>query len=545
MTRKDYAEIVLSLIPRILSSTDRNRLSDTYGCMDKAYWFYKTTDFSCARFQEPALTFALLYKNKFAGNIYFGNKKIRDYAIAGMKYLKKIQNSNGSFDEWYPNEHSFVGTAFSVYNASETYKLLSNEIIERDELIEMFENAGGWLLKHNEEISNQQAGAIATLYNLYQITGMEKFRKGCKEKLSVLRKKQSSEGWFPEYGGPDFGYLTVTIDFLGMYYKESGDEEVLKIVEPALEFLKYFIHPDGSLGGIHGSRNTEFKLPHGFEIFSEVNENAKFIADSIANNIKATVNPLVMDDRFAFQYHVSYLQAFLDYEPLEEINVEIDGMKTFNDSGLFVYNKEYYVVINMKKGGVFRMFNGKKHVYDDAGFVGKLGDKIVTSQWNNSSRYEVKGNKIIITGNFKQLSSKKNLTPSKNVLLRTFLLTAGRSQKIALFLKRKLREELILHAKEIPIEYMRVIELHEDKVRIVDELKKPKGLQLDNLYLAKNFQLSYVPTSCFFQYPDLSSEDGKDYAKDLKKGLKIERGIVISNEKDRSAVVLKPKKPGV
>ena len=525
MPRKDYAEIVLSLIPRILSSTDRNKLSDTYGCMDKAYWFYKTTDFSCARFQEPALTFALLYKNKFVGNVYFGNKKIRDYAIAGIAYLAKIQKFNGSFDEWYPNEHSFVGTAFSVYNASETYKLLSNEIIEKEELIEMFDKAGKWLLKHNEEVSNQQAGAIATLYNIYQITGMENFRKGCKEKLSVLREKQSSEGWFPEYGGPDFGYLTVLIDFLGKYYKESGDEEVLKIVEPALEFLNYFIHPDGSLGGAHGSRNTEFKLPHGFEIFSEVNDNAKFIADSIANNIKTTINPSMMDDRYAFLYHVSYLQAFLNHKPYDKAKIKLDEMKTFNDSGLFVYNKSYYMVVNMKKGGVFRIFDGRKNVYDDAGFVGKLGDKIVTSQWNNSSRYEVKDNKIIITGNFKQVTSKKNLTPSKNVLFRAFLLTAGRSERIALFLKKKLREELILHAKDIPIEYMRVIELHEDKVRITDELKNLKGLQLDSLFLTQKFQPSYVPTSCFFRYPDISPEDSKDYAKDLKKELKIERNL--------------------
>jgi len=410
MPRKDYAEIVLSLMPRILSSIDRNRLSDTYGCMDKAYWFYKTTDFPCARFQEPALTFALLYKNKFAGNIYFGNEKIRDYAIAGMKYLAKIQNSDGSFNEWYPYEHSFCATTFSTYSASEAYKILSTEIIEKDEFIEMFEKAGKWLLKHDEEVSNQQAGAIATLYNLYQITGMEKFRKGCREKLSVLREKQSSEGWFPEYGGPDFGYLTVLIDFLGKYYKESRDEGVLDIIEPALEFLKYFIHPDGSLGGIYGSRNTEFKLPHGFEIFSEVNENARFIADSIANNIKATVNPYMMDDRYAFLYHVSYLQAYLDYKPRKKINATLDGIKTFNDSGLFIYNKGYYMVINMKKGGVFRIFDGKKHVYDDAGFIGKLGNKTVTSQWNNSSRYEIKDNKIIITGNFRQVTSKKNLT---------------------------------------------------------------------------------------------------------------------------------------
>lgn len=529
MSRSAYAEIVLSLMSRILSSTDRNRLSDTYGCIDKAYWFYKTTDFPCARFQEPALTFSLLYKNKFDDNIYFGNKRIRDYVIAGMAYLAKIQNSNGSFDEWYPNEHSFCATTFSTYSASEAYKILSKEIIEKDELIEMFEKAGEWLLKHNEEISNQQAGAIATLYNLYQITGMEKFGKGCKEKLSVLREKQSNEGWFPEYGGPDLGYLTVTIDFLGKYYKESKDKNVIEIVNPALNFLKYFIHLDGSLGGAHGSRNTEFKLPHGFEIFSEVNENAKFIADSIANNIKATVNPSMMDDRYAFLYHISYLQAYLDYKPYDEEKIKLNEMKTFNDSGLFVYNKEYYMIVNMKKGGVFRIFDGKRHVYDDAGFSGKLGDKIVTSHWNDSSRYKIKDNKIIITGNFKQVSSKKNLTPLKNVLLRTFLLTAGRSEKIALFLKRKLREELILQAKDIPIEYTRIIEMHEDKVRIVDELRNQKGLQLDNLFIAKKFQPSYVPTSCFFQYPDLASEDSKDYAKDLKKELKIERDIIILN----------------
>ena len=59
-----YLREINEQIPRLLGLLDRNPLSCTYGCFDRQYWHYRTSDFACTRSQEAVLTLALLYNNK-------------------------------------------------------------------------------------------------------------------------------------------------------------------------------------------------------------------------------------------------------------------------------------------------------------------------------------------------------------------------------------------------------------------------------------------------------------------------------------------------
>lgn len=64
MTRPDracYAQVGLGGIPKIVSLLDRNRLSPTYGCFDRAFWHYKTASFPSGMAQEFVLPLALVY----------------------------------------------------------------------------------------------------------------------------------------------------------------------------------------------------------------------------------------------------------------------------------------------------------------------------------------------------------------------------------------------------------------------------------------------------------------------------------------------------
>jgi len=62
--KEKILDSVLKQVPRLLSLLDRNRFSKTYGSFDRQFWHYKTVDFSGGRYQEAALTLALLYKIK-------------------------------------------------------------------------------------------------------------------------------------------------------------------------------------------------------------------------------------------------------------------------------------------------------------------------------------------------------------------------------------------------------------------------------------------------------------------------------------------------
>jgi len=502
--KKRYADIILEIIPRLLSSLDTNKHSHTFGCFDKAYWLYKTSDIPCARFQEPVLTLALLYSYSFNGNIYYRNERIREYAIAGIRFLSKIQNRDGSFNEWYPNEHSYVGTAFPLYFVSEAFRTLE---LKNDKLVKAFSKGGNWLgkTKDEEQPSNQVAGAIAALHNIYVITGDERYRKLADRKLRGI--KQSVEGWFPEYGGPDLGYLTLTIDFLAKYWKDSKNKRALQRLESALSFLKYFIHPDGSLGGVYGSRNTEFKVPYGLEILSKQNRDADYAARMIYENIERTLNPSMMDERFALQYHSSYLQAFLENlrnrEVKESRTLKLDSTKLFKDSGLFVHNNgRYYFISNLKKAGVFRLFkNNGEQVCDDSGIVCSLGKDTLATQWNDSSEYRINGNKTNISGKFVRLCPTQRLSPQKNILLRSILLTMGNVSHSAI--KKMFRKKLIKAARKTGIVYEREIELQGDRVIVTDDIKNPHGLELKNIHLSSGFVSPYVPTAHFFKKSDI------------------------------------------
>jgi hypothetical protein len=138
-----------------------------------------------------------------------------------MEFLTKIQNYDGSFNYgWSVDE-----TAFPTYAVSEAYLLLHEEINDsfKEKIIETLEKAGNWLLKSRDiDVTNQESVALIALYNLYQITGDERYRNGAENKIKMILKNQSPEGWFNEYGGGDIAYLTVTIDSLAKYYQKTN-----------------------------------------------------------------------------------------------------------------------------------------------------------------------------------------------------------------------------------------------------------------------------------------------------------------------------------
>ncbi len=524
MSYDQFGKIVLETVPRILSSLDRNPFSSTYGCFDKNYWCYYTSDFPCARHQEASFVLALLYSKNFKGNIYYKKELVRDLAIAGLNYWTGIQNKDGSFNEWYPNERSFCATAFSLYKCTEVFLLLKNHIKNKKGYMKAFEKSADWLMKNKEEVANQSIGALLAIYNVFMISPLKKYELHCKNKIVQLAKLQSKEGWFDEYGGTDFGYLSLSLEYLAIYFKKTKDKEIKKIIDKILNFYIHFVHPDGSIGGCYASRNTEFKFPYGFSLMAQNDKKASYIIDMISKNIHSTTNPSFMDDRYALAYLDSFLLIALN--PINKIEGEAkkDNIKLFEQSGLFVKSNHYLLISNLKKGGVFRLFSGNKNIVNDCGFFGKYKGDIITSQWLGASDYEINENKIIIKGKFKKLCSLQKLTPFYNILLRSFLITLGRWSFFSRLFKKKMRNKLILKVKDFPLEYKREIILLKNSIKIIDTINNPKNLKLDCLYLTKNAKSIYVPTSNFFN--GLLEKDNFVKIKPLDYETKLEREYI-------------------
>ncbi|MFH1444976.1 MAG: hypothetical protein ABIF08_00675 [Nanoarchaeota archaeon] len=499
-----YSNVVVESAPRLLCMVDTNPYSQTYGCFDRLYWHYKSTDFANARFQEAVLTLALLYKNKY--DSVYNNQKILDMAVSALDFWTRIQRKNGSFDEAYPNENSFVATAFTTYAATEAFMLIEDEIPEDLErkLLAAFRKAGEWLSENNDfDAINQTCGALAALYNVYKITKEERFLTAVKEKLKIIKDKQNREGWFPEYGGPDFGYLSVAIDYLAKYYRASGDENIIPIATDAIDFFNYFVYDDGTVGGVYGSRNTEYIIPSGFEVFSEKVPAAREVCYKIIQGLKnkTIITPQAMDDRYFVFNSYTYLQAHDNYNKNKNKPSEIFE-KRFPESRLVVIkNKNYFVVIGFNKGGVFR-FHSKNYTYSDAGFVGKTksGDNVCT-QWLDYN-YSIK--ELSVSGKFHKFDGFL-MTPTKTAASRVLLSFGGGKA-----LKSQARKKMIKDSPITDLKFKRSFVIEENNFQVFDTVE---GSDLEKMELADKMSFIHVASSRYFQKQDLSfSNDNTDIA---------------------------------
>ena len=470
MSEASYLEVIIEKIPRLLGLLNRNISSRYYGCFDRDYWHYNIVDFACARKQEAVLTLTLTYIIKHQKNIYYLNEEILQFIKAALMFWTKTQNRNGSFNEWYPNENSFVATAFSTYAISESVLLLKDVLheSERQSVIKSLIKAGEWLQRRDElRVMNQQTGAAVALLNLYLLTSDKKFLDISKDKINILKQKQSSEGWFMEYEGPDIGYLSLSIDYLVKYYLKSKDKQVKEIVICAMSFIKYFIQPNLKAGGEYTSRNTEYLIPSGFEAFSAFNDDARFIASVNRETINDNaLFPNIFDDRYLTYTGYTWLQSHLssnsglDNSAKMIINEHFGKPFTeyFKESGLLIINDNLkHLIINLKKGGGFRLFDKRSEMlYSDSGILVKSDDRWYTSGWLSKSQYEKRHDALTVSGKMTRIPDKV-LSPLNNILFRLFQFTFGRSSFLSMHLKEKLRDLLITKSSSSDIRFNRTV----------------------------------------------------------------------------------------
>ncbi len=509
------ARAALENIDRILSMQNRNPKSGTYGCFDRNYWHYCIVDTPSARMQEAALSLAHAYLLKHEDNPYYNNRNVLAWAAAGLKYWTEMQESNGSFNEWYPKEHSFVATAFSLYAMTETCLLLKKHIIIDGKLMKAITKAADWLCMHEEtRVQNQFSGAIIALYNCYLLTKNRKYEQDAKKKLMTLKKLQDEEGWFMEYGGADIGYLSLAIDYLAKYYRKTGNKTALDMALKAVEFIQYALHPDGTAGGPYGSRNTEYLIPHGFEILAK----EKPVATAVASFIEKStadgklISPSSLDERYLCYIGYTWLQAYAEsrasgdaaYAKLPFQSVQ---KRFFTNSGILVLSTEkHYMVSNLYKGGAFVIVNKKTlEARTDSGI------SVITKEGKRCTSAVIDRNVGIRHGkDFVEMEGKLSLikenimTPLKSQGLRAFQYTLGRSGKVSRFVKEKLRDMLITSSSKTAISFRRRISFQDGSITVHDEAFPQK--KIAEFSTGQKESYIYVPSSRYATKHDLEAE---------------------------------------
>ena len=510
-----FLEKALERIPYLLSLQDRNPLSPSYGSFDREYWHYKKTDCPYSSVQGAAFPLAILYKNKLPINPYYKNNKIRDWIIASLIFLDKIQNKNGSFDEYYPNEQSYIGTSLTMYPASEAFLLMKEELSSEQEntILKILKKSVLFLSKNIEKkVINQEAMAALVIYTINQIFNENEFQQAVEKKIHFVLESQTQEGWFPEYEGCDVGYLSYTIDFLATYYKKSGDEKVLEPIKKAINFISFCLHPNGTAGGEYTARNTEYLVPHGFELISNTyplaNRILKFIEESLEEMDVTSLDRL--DNRYLPLYIHQYLLTYLSSKNEKRIEFlpfeKKDFSKYFPNAGILAKKyKNFYIIIGVKKGGVIRIYNcnNKKIFFINNGYFGTINRKVTCSaHLNNNIDVIIKDNEYEIKSFFFPISWNES-NKWKHMILRIILLGGVFSKPI----RNIIKIILITKKNKTEIKFFRKFRFENNKLKIFDKIESKKSI---SLFSIDKFSFQYMPSAKFFQKQELEG-DGLTY----------------------------------
>jgi SAM-dependent methyltransferase len=520
-SRDVYAQKALVQIPRLLSLQDRNPFSPTYGCFHRDYWLYKTSDFPDAVRQFGVQVLALVYRHDFPNNIYKGQQKIRDWAIAGLDYWASIQHKDGSFDEFYPYERGWVGpSAFTTYTVTEAYRLLQDEIpadvagrvLGAIRKAAQFISAGE---SEEDHLANHHAMACLAVWKAHELLQDHDLRKGF-DRLweGFVHYHNTDEGWSREYDGVDPGYLSATVSFLAKVYQTNPDPQILAVLRQSVEFCSYFVYPNGFYGGSIGSRNTLHFYPHGFEILAGEILLAAAVAERMLQGLAEgkLVPPEIMSDRYVFYRVPEFLLAYLAHKPrpteLPQLPYERDQFtRYFPEARVFVANQpQWYVVANLAKGGVTKVFDrqSSRLVMNDCGVIGRLVDgRVVTSQWVDPDyEVEVEERGWEVSGSLHVVPSNKLFTPFRHILFRGALVALGWIPRFSHVLKGCIRRTLTLGRRPIPIRFSRRLESNGDDIALIDTLSVDGG-ELATLSVGDEFFVRYVPQSRYFQRQEL------------------------------------------
>lgn len=481
-----YLNEVHAVLPRLLSLFDADPLSPTYGMGDRFRWAWKLIDFGNGTFQGACHGLARLFTHKLLpAHVSSGAFFRRVEAM--FQAARTLTRANGSLEEAFPHESSFCVTALAAYDLLSTIEVLSSRLDQRqrEDYLSIVAPMVRFLHRADEShgfISNHLATAAAALYKWHALGGEEGQQRGALFLRRIL-SEQSEEGWFREYEGADPGYQSLCTYYLADLHRLRPDLGLLEPLRRSLRFLWHFAHPDGSFGGLYGSRNTRFCAPAGLEALAAEIPEAAALADGLRASIQLqrTVTLSAMDEPNLVPMFNAYCWAATLFEERAELShgrLQLPCMKqgvwqqTYPGAGLLVDKGQgHYTIISWHKGGVCYHFADEPDARCiNAGVAVRRADgRLFSSQsYQPSNRLEAEGDQLTVEA--PMVAMKKQLpSPLQFAALRLLAITVMRFDALRNFVKRCLVRMLITGKEPIPIRNRRTIRLGE-RLSIADQL---------------------------------------------------------------------------
>lgn len=509
------------LLPRIVSLSNRNPYSKHFGCLDRNFWHFKTIiDFPSATYQQVVLGLSHLITTK--NHPYSANPQLIDLVKSGILYWCKIQNSDGSQNEYFENDRSFCPTAFTTGAIAESFYLCQTHFTEKEQkLIKACILKGSkWLAKHEFYIvHNQMIASLLSLYWGAKVTGSSEIQSAFQRRREKILSSQSEEGWFPEYSGFDTGYSFKALDLFSYYLKHEDDIGIFDACEKLSNHLVKFLHPNGTCGGNYCSRQTEHIFPFGVEFFAQKGiQSAQVIKQWFGEHLKQNnvIGPKTVDDKYiAYFYFNSYVMAFLNFnEQSSKLPERNEGVQYFEKSQLFIIDRDdLQCFIGGKRNGVFQFFYQGNLIAANDGLIFSFSDKEIESTQIEQSHPNVNWKEtnemieITIEGHTGPIDDsfplEKYIVPFK-----LFCKTVLRLDFMGYWFSNFIKRSKIAKLRKGKLKCKRTIRISkkENNIEVKDQIK---GQNLNEIKVFKplaNFTVVHSPSSRFSQIQHILSD---------------------------------------
>jgi hypothetical protein len=450
--RDVLARHALAEIPKLLTLLDRTPVSSTYGCFDRSYWHYRTMDFPCGMSQEYVWPLALVWSLDLPGNPYRAQPAVRDWIEAGIRYAVCSAHRDATCDDYYPFEQATGAAAFSLLGMLEASEIVG--LCHDEDINVFFERRAAWLASHQESgvLSNHEALIVACLVRMAERSTTERWERAIARRLGRLLSWQSKEGWFSEYGGADLGYLSLTIGLIADIDRRRPKLGLRPSLRRAIHFLSDFVHPDGTVGGAYTSRGTMNFFPHGFEIAGAWMPEALVVNDRALRPLLDGRAPCYSDDRIIGHHLWSWLLAWRYFRGERSVAAPTpSGRLRYDESQLLIDRRGATALyIALGKGGAFKLFHGEHLTLSDTGPTLQTKSGLVVA--SHSEDVTIEGDRLAVQGQMSWARAAR-LTPFKNIMLRSLMLTVGRLWPD--LVRRALQRLLITKGKGAPFKFRR------------------------------------------------------------------------------------------
>ncbi|ETX01457.1 MAG: hypothetical protein ETSY1_07320 [Candidatus Entotheonella factor] len=470
------------LLPRILTQVCRDPGSVSYGAFDRHWWHYKMRDFPSIILQQGgyALSCAAVLP-AFAQ----ASDELWQLAAGSCRFWNLRAQKYKAFEEYYPWEEGYPPLAFSTLAIA---KMVAQHVIDGEWVYEGLQKSARQLQQRFEaRAANQQVAGLAALCWIRRIAPDLVDQEALLQIGDRTLACQHEEGWFIEYGGPDLGYLSVTIDCLWDAFDATGDRRFVEAAAKALAFISHFTVLPNPGAGMHNSRNTDYLVPYGISRFLSEPPYCEMSARVLVDFWGDLHHPRhflhAIDDRYFCHYIGHSLFRALPLiqrasstftKPLKRVPHDVPS-RYFAGSGHWLWADaagRMTALVSGYKGGIATFwFDGVS--CSDFGWVIQQGkQQWVSHWWADFWSVQPAENQLVIEGRLVPHREPIS-TPSKHLIIRGLSFVLG--EKMIGWLKEKM---IFKEKQTTPYHFRRRIRLLANRVEIEDRVEMPPGGEL-------------------------------------------------------------------